>query len=190
MNKHIVQHWWKYIFVAIVGLLGYYYLAPVLQDSALLQNNAPEKSNDGENTQVNTDREVTTEQDTNEEINNTEDTMSEEYTTTNSGLQYKIISEGEGGEKPGPTSQVEVHYHGTLPNGTVFDSSRERGQTISFGLNQVIPGWTEGLQLMSVGDVYEFYIPSHLAYGDRSPSPLIPAGSDLVFEVELFAVSN
>ena len=113
-----------------------------------------------------------------------------EYNTTNSGLQYRIIkeSEKENAKSPDATSQVTVHYHGTLEDGTVFDSSKERGSTITFGLNQVIAGWTEGLQLMNEGDVYEFRIPSHLAYGDMSPSPLIPAGSTLVFEVELFEV--
>jgi len=112
-----------------------------------------------------------------------------EYTTTESGLKYRVVRAAETpGASPDATSQVTVHYHGTLEDGTVFDSSRERGQTISFGLNQVIAGWTEGLQLMNVGDMYEFVIPSDLAYGDASPSPLIPAGSTLVFEVELFDV--
>ncbi len=111
-----------------------------------------------------------------------------QYTKTDSGLQYRVINKGTGTENPTEVSQVTVHYHGTLADGTVFDSSRARGETISFGLNQVISGWTEGLQLMSVGDVFEFNIPAHLAYGDMSPSPLIPAGSDLIFEVELFDI--
>ena len=81
-----------------------------------------------------------------------------------------------------------MHYHGTLIDGTVFDSSVERGKTIEFGLNQVIKGWTEGLQLMKEGGKYIFYIPSDLAYGDSSPSGAIGPGSTLIFEVELFEV--
>lgn len=108
--------------------------------------------------------------------------------TTDSGLQYEILSEGEGGQKPNSTDKVEVHYHGTLIDGTVFDSSVDRDATISFGLNQVIKGWTEGLQLMSEGDKYRFYIPSELAYGDRAAGK-IPPGSVLIFEVELFKIN-
>ena len=110
--------------------------------------------------------------------------------TTPSGLQYKVIKEGSG-NKPSPTSKVTVHYHGTTPNGTVFDSSVERGEKISFGLNQVIPGWTEGLQLMSVGSKYQFFIPSQLAYGSRPPqggNGPIKAHMPLIFEVELFGI--
>ena len=110
--------------------------------------------------------------------------------TTPSGLQYKVIKEGSG-NKPSPTSKVTVHYHGTTPNGTVFDSSVERGEKISFGLNQVIPGWTEGLQLMSVGSKYQFFIPSQLAYGSRPPqggNGPIKADMPLIFEVELFGI--
>jgi FKBP-type peptidyl-prolyl cis-trans isomerase len=83
---------------------------------------------------------------------------------------------------------VKVHYHGTLLNGTVFDSSVERGEPISFPLNRVIPGWTEGLQLMKVGDKFKFEIPPDLAYGANSPSPKIPPNSTLVFEVELLGI--
>jgi FKBP-type peptidyl-prolyl cis-trans isomerase len=107
--------------------------------------------------------------------------------TTDSGLQFEVMVLGDG-VKPEVSDIVEVHYHGTLENGTVFDSSVQRGQTIEFGLNQVITGWTEGLQLMPVGSKFKFVIPSNLAYGDASPSPLIPGGSTLVFEVELFDV--
>jgi len=106
--------------------------------------------------------------------------------TTESGLQYQVLHKGEGLEHPNSRSHVTVHYHGTLLDGTVFDSSVERGQTISFGLNQVIAGWTEGLQLMAVGDKVRFYIPSHLAYGNRSAGK-IEAGSTLIFDVELFS---
>lgn len=107
--------------------------------------------------------------------------------TTESGLIYEVLKMGDG-QKPKASSIVEVHYHGTLENGTVFDSSVQRGQTIEFGLNQVISGWTEGLQLMPVGSKFKFTIPSHLAYGEASPSPLIPSGATLIFEVELFNV--
>lgn len=103
--------------------------------------------------------------------------------TTASGLQYKVLREGEG-EKPGPSSTVKVNYEGRLIDGTVFDSSYDRGEPISFRLDQVIKGWTEGLQLMNIGSMYEFYIPSELGYGDRS-LPNIPAGSTLIFKVEL-----
>jgi len=105
---------------------------------------------------------------------------------TSTGLQYKAITKGTGA-KPLATSTVTVHYEGKLIDGTIFDSSYQRGETISFQLNQVIPGWTEGLQLMSEGSTYELYIPSELGYGDRS-IPGIPAGSVLIFKVELFSI--
>ena len=103
-----------------------------------------------------------------------------------SGLQYKVIKEGSG-VHPKATDKVKVHYHGTLIDGSVFDSSVERGEPISFRLNQVIPGWTEGVQLMTPGSKYVFYIPSNLAYGDREAGK-IPPGSTLIFEVELFSI--
>jgi FKBP-type peptidyl-prolyl cis-trans isomerase FklB len=108
--------------------------------------------------------------------------------TTASGLQYKVIKEGTG-EKPQSTDTVVVHYHGTLTDGTVFDSSVERGETIEFPLNQVIQGWTEGLQLMSIGSKYVFYLPEYLGYGDRAIGN-IPAYSTLIFEVELFEIKK
>ncbi|MGS2723421.1 FKBP-type peptidyl-prolyl cis-trans isomerase [Porticoccus sp. GXU_MW_L64] len=108
--------------------------------------------------------------------------------TTASGLQYKVISDGEGAS-PSATDTVEVHYHGTLIDGTVFDSSVQRDEKISFPLNRVIPGWTEGLQLMKEGSKYQFYIPSQLAYGPQSRPPHIGANSTLIFEVELFRVN-
>jgi FKBP-type peptidyl-prolyl cis-trans isomerase len=107
---------------------------------------------------------------------------------THSGLQYKVIKESIG-KKPTPTDTVEVHYHGKLLDGTVFDSSVERGEKISFSLNQVIEGWREGLQLMSEGSKFEFYIPSHLAYGDKGAGESIKGGATLIFEVELFKVN-
>ena len=102
---------------------------------------------------------------------------------TASGLQYEVLKEGKG-ERPTATSKVKVHYHGTTPEGVVFDSSVDRGEPISFGLDQVIKGWTEGVQLMKVGSKYRFYIPQELAYGPSSPSPTIKAYMPLVFEVE------
>jgi len=104
--------------------------------------------------------------------------------TTASGLQYEVVKPGLGGAKPTATSTVEVAYHGTLIDGTVFDSSIERGSTATFALNEVIPGWTEGLQLMSVGDKYKFYVPANLGYGPRARGK-IPANAVLIFEVEL-----
>lgn len=108
--------------------------------------------------------------------------------TTASGLKYQALKQGTGTVSPKPTDTVNVHYHGTLLNGTVFDSSVQRGEPISFPLNGVIPGWTEGLQLMHVGDKFKFEIPPGLAYGAASPSPLIPPNSTLVFEVELLGI--
>ncbi len=107
---------------------------------------------------------------------------------TKSGLQYKTVVEGTGAN-PGPTDKVNVHYHGTLIDGTVFDSSVDRGTPISFGLNQVISGWTEGLQLMKEGGKTIFYIPSDLAYGPRAQGK-IAANSTLIFEVELFKIEK
>ncbi len=106
---------------------------------------------------------------------------------TESGLAYKIITEGTG-KTPKAEDMVEVHYHGTLTDGTVFDSSVERGKRVSFPLNRVIKGWTEGLQLIKEGGKIKLVIPSDLAYGDHGAPPKIPGGSTLVFEVELFSV--
>jgi FKBP-type peptidyl-prolyl cis-trans isomerase len=105
---------------------------------------------------------------------------------TPTGLQYKVIREGEG-ESPGKTDKVKVHYAGQLIDGSEFDSSIKRGEPSSFGLNQVIKGWTEGLQLMKVGSKFEFYIHPKLGYGSRS-KPNIPANSLLIFEVELLEI--
>lgn len=105
-----------------------------------------------------------------------------------SGLQYKVLTEGTG-ENPTAEDVVEVHYTGKLLDGTVFDSSVERGQTVKFPLNGVIPGWTEGLQLMKPGAKYILYIPASLAYGDRGTGP-IPGGSTLIFEVELISIEK
>lgn len=108
--------------------------------------------------------------------------------TTESGLQYKVLRKGTGDTHPKATDRVKVHYHGTLIDGTVFDSSVERGQPIDFGLNQVIKGWTEGLQLMVEGEKTRLFIPSELAYGNRAAGS-IPPGSTLIFDVELLEIN-
>ena len=109
--------------------------------------------------------------------------------TTTSGLQYKVLRAGTGKVHPKASDSVRVHYHGTLLDGTVFDSSVERGKTIAFPLNRVIKGWTEGLQKMVVGEKTRLFIPSNLAYGFRSVGK-IPAGSTLIFDVELFGINE
>lgn len=111
-----------------------------------------------------------------------------DMTTTASGLKYQVLKHGTGTVSPKATDTVKVHYEGKLLDGTVFDSSIARGQPISFPLNRVIPGWTEGLQLMKVGDKFKFVIPANLAYGENSPTPAIPPNSTLVFEVELLGI--
>lgn len=111
----------------------------------------------------------------------------EDVMTTESGLQYKVLEKGEHSDHPSATSKVKVHYHGALINGQVFDSSVDRGNPISFGLNQVIPGWTEGLQLMSVGDKFRLFIPANLAYGSGGAGK-IPGNSALIFDVELLGI--
>ena len=116
-----------------------------------------------------------------------ENAKKEGVKVTASGLQYRVITEGSGA-KPVASSKVKVHYTGKLLDGTVFDSSVQRGEPIDFALNQVIPGWTEGVQLMTPGSKYEFFIPSNLAYGDRGAGNAIPPGAALIFEVELLAV--
>lgn len=117
-----------------------------------------------------------------------ENAKREEVIVLDSGLQYEVLKEGEG-EKPTEFNKVTCHYHGTLINGTVFDSSVQRGQPASFPLNAVIKGWTEGVQLMSVGSKYRFYIPHDLAYGDRHVSAEIGPKSTLIFEVELLGIN-
>jgi len=109
--------------------------------------------------------------------------------TTESGLQYEIITEGSG-EKPGLEDKVTTHYHGTLMDGTVFDSSVDRGEPVSFPVNGVIPGWTEALQLMSIGSKWKLYIPSELAYGERGAGGAIGPNEALIFEVELISIDQ
>jgi len=108
---------------------------------------------------------------------------------TPSGLQYLVLTQGSGEIHPKASDSVKVHYHGTLLDGTVFDSSVDRGSPISFGLNRVITGWTEGLQLMVVGEKTRFFIPANLAYGNRATGKIQP-GSTLIFDVELLAINE
>jgi FKBP-type peptidyl-prolyl cis-trans isomerase FklB len=110
-------------------------------------------------------------------------------TTTASGLQYKVIKSGTG-KSPKLTDTVKVHYHGTLIDGTVFDSSVQRGQPVIFPVGGVIPGWVEALQLMKVGDKWQSFIPAKLAYGDQSPGPAIPPNSVMIFVVELLGIEK
>ena len=106
---------------------------------------------------------------------------------TESGFQYELL-EATIGQKPKATDKVRVHYEGTLIDGTVFDSSYKRGESITFGLNQVIKGWTEGLQLMSIGSKYKLYLPYQLAYGERGAGANIPPYAALIFTVELLGI--
>ncbi len=116
-----------------------------------------------------------------------ENSKKENIVSLPSGLQYEVISEGSG-EKPKATDSVKCHYHGTLLNGTVFDSSVQRGQPAVFGVNQVIKGWVEALQLMSVGSKWRLFIPSDLAYGSQGAGNTIEPNSTLIFEVELLGI--
>lgn len=113
--------------------------------------------------------------------------LKEGVSTTASGLQYQVLVAGDGTVHPKASDTVTVHYHGTLIDGTVFDSSVERGKPIDFPLNRVIKGWTEGLQLMVVGEKIRFFIPPELAYGNRSAGK-ITGGSTLIFDVELISI--
>ncbi len=115
-------------------------------------------------------------------------TASADTTTTASGLQYRVITEGSGTESPGPSSLVTVHYSGKLTDGTEFDSSYKRNQPASFPVNGVIRGWTEALQLMHVGDKWELTIPSDLGYGSQGAGNAIPPDATLIFEVELLEI--
>lgn len=118
----------------------------------------------------------------------TENAEEEGVEVTDSGLQYKVLEEGDG-ETPEADSEVEVHYEGSLLDGTVFDSSFERGEPVSFRVNQVIEGWQEALQMMSVGDTWMLYIPAELAYGESGQGPIGP-NETLTFRVELLGVSD
>lgn len=118
-----------------------------------------------------------------------ENKTKEGVVTTASGLQYEVLQAGTGTEHPTATDRVKVHYEGKLLDGTMFDSSVKRGEPVSFGLNQVISGWTEGVQLMVVGEAARFVIPAEMAYGDKRAGK-IPAGSTLIFEVELLGINE
>lgn len=106
------------------------------------------------------------------------------------GWQYMVIKNGESTEKPKPTDKVKVHYHGTTIDGTVFDSSVDRGEPMTFGLNQVIKGWTLAVSQMTVGSKWKVFIPSELAYGDNGAGDKIPGGSTLIFEIELLGIEK
>jgi len=110
--------------------------------------------------------------------------------TLESGLQYEVIKKGSGGPKPTVSDKVKSHYHGTLIDSTIFDSSIDRGEPITFGLDQVIVGWVEGIQLMSVGDKYKFFIPYELGYGEGGVGNIIAPFSTLIFEVELLGINE
>ena len=109
--------------------------------------------------------------------------------TTESGLQYKVVKTGKG-KTPQATDSVKVHYHGTLTDGTVFDSSVERGEPVVFGVSEVIPGWTEALKLMKEGDKWQVFIPAKLAYAERGAGPKIGPNSALIFDVELLSIEQ
>ena len=119
-----------------------------------------------------------------------ENAQQEGVVTTDSGLQYQVLEEGEGEVSPGPDDVVTVHYEGRLLDGTVFDSSISRGEPVDLPVSGVIPGWVEILQLMQVGDKLKVTIPSELAYGEASPSPVIPPNSILIFEMELLEIQS
>ena len=119
-----------------------------------------------------------------------ENKVKEGVVTTDSGLQYIVLKEGKGDKPAGPETKVKVHYHGTNIEGKVFDSSVDRGTPAEFGLNQVIKGWTEGVQLMNVGSKYKFFIPADLAYGAQQKGADIKPFSTLIFEVELLEITK
>jgi FKBP-type peptidyl-prolyl cis-trans isomerase FklB len=118
-----------------------------------------------------------------------ENAKKEGVKTTASGLQYKILKEGDG-PTPKATDTVKVNYKGTLIDGTVFDSSYDRGEPATFPVNEVIPGWTEALQMMKVGSKWQLFVPAKLAYGEHSPSPKIGPNSTLIFDVELLGIEK
>lgn len=119
----------------------------------------------------------------------TENAARAEVSTTDSGLQYEVLVEGSGGS-PGARDTVVTHYHGTLVDGTVFDSSVDRGEPAEFGVHQVIPAWTEALQMMSVGDKWRIACPPELAYGERGAGDAIPPNTALVFEIHLIEIKT
>ncbi|MFT5923382.1 MAG: peptidylprolyl isomerase [Paraglaciecola sp.] len=154
----------KYIILAVVVALAIFYFAK----SSIDKKQALENIAIGKNFLV-------------------ENKANQDVIQTASGLQYQVLQKGDGSKHPSASTTVKVHYHGTLLDGTIFDSSVDRGQPISFSLNQVIKGWTEGVQLMVEGDKFKFFVPSDLGYGNRSTGK-ITSGSLLIFEVELLEV--
>ena len=172
----------KFLFMAMAALL--------------MTGMASCNSNNNETTSPETTEEATTEPTVEIKDNLTlgrefleENAKNDSVTQTESGLQYMVLKEGTGA-KPGPTDEVTVHYTGRLINGTVFDSSVERGEPATFPLDKVIPGWTEGLQLMSEGAKYRLFIPSELAYGSKGAGDQILPNSTLIFDVELIKVNK
>ncbi len=119
-----------------------------------------------------------------------ENSKREGVTTTASGLQFEVLASGEGSERPGRESTVVTHYHGMLPDGTVFDSSVARGEPATFGVTQVIAGWTEALQMMTPGDKWRVVCPPELAYGERGAGGAIPPNAALVFDIELLEIKG
>lgn len=173
----------KYLFMAMAALL--------MMGMASCNN-----SSDTANTEAAATEETTTDDSQQIKDNKTlgrefleQNAKNDSVIQTASGLQYMVLKEGTGA-KPGPTDEVTVHYTGTLIDGTVFDSSVERGEPATFPLNKVIPGWTEGLQLMSEGSKYRLFIPSELAYGETGAGDQILPNSTLIFDVELIKVEK
>jgi FKBP-type peptidyl-prolyl cis-trans isomerase FklB len=119
-----------------------------------------------------------------------ENGQKDDVQSTESGLQYKVLTKGDGTVHPTASSNVTVHYHGTLISGVVFDSSVDRGEPAEFGVHQVIPAWTEALQMMSVGDKWRIACPPKLAYGEQGAGDAIPPNTPLVFEVHLIAIKD
>ena len=154
----------KYVLILLAILCAWFLLQPLLNKGKAKENNQLGQAFMDKNSQI------------------------DGVQSTNSGLQYQVLTAGTGTTHPVATDRVRVHYHGTLIDGTVFDSSVDRGEPISFSLNQVIPGWTEGLQLMVEGEKTRFFIPSNLAYGNRAAGRIKP-GSTLIFDVELLGIN-
>ena len=154
---------------AVVGVVGFF----IIHKNAIV---SPNKTQNAKSSSF-----------TKQKVNLSNQT-SEKFFTTSSGLQYRILNEGSGDEKPRHESVVSVHYRGKLINGLEFDSSYKRNQPASFPVNGVISGWTEALQLMTVGDKWELIIPPDLGYGKKGAGNIIPPDSTLIFEVELLEI--
>ena len=166
MNKYRIP---LLTLAAVVGVAGFYIIHKKESES-------PKKTKHASSSSFTNQKETLSNQ------------TSEEFVTTSSGLQYRILNEGSGGDSPGPESVVSVHYRGKLTNGLEFDSSYKRNQPASFPVNGVIRGWTEALQLMKEGDKWELIIPPDLGYGSKGAGNIIPPDSILIFEVELIEI--